>query len=99
MPVTRERIYILLHRLTDYEIGHRPIPEQAGLDGFKGVQVKQLHRIGPLLPGEPSRLLQLLRDDLVLALEAAGDAQERRGEAEEAVRVLLAAEGLCGVAV
>ena len=42
--------------------GHRPIPEQAGLDGIKGVQVKQLHRIGPLLPGEPSRLLQLLRD-------------------------------------
>ena len=62
MPVTRERIYILLHRLTDYEIGHRPIPEQAGLDGFKGVQVKQLHRIGPLLPGEPSRLLLLLRN-------------------------------------
>ena len=53
-------IYILLHRLT--EIGHRPIPEQPGLDGAKGVQVKQLHRIGPLLPGEPSRLLQLLRD-------------------------------------
>ena len=62
MPVTRERIYILLHRLTDYEIGHCPIPEQAGLDGVKGVQVKQLHHIGPLLPGEPSRLLQLLRD-------------------------------------
>ena len=48
--------------MTDTEIGHRPIPEQAGLDGVKGVQVKQLHRIGPLLPGEPSRLLQLLRD-------------------------------------
>ena len=38
-------------------------------------------------------------DDLVLALEAVGDAQERRGVAEEAVRVLPAAEDLCGVAV
>ena len=41
----------------------------------------------------------VLRDDLVLALEAVGNAQERRGEAEEAVRVLPAAEDLCGVAV
>ena len=39
------------------------------------------------------------RDDLVLALEAVGVAQEHRGEAEEAVRVLPAAEDLCGVAV
>ena len=38
-------------------------------------------------------------DDLVLALEAVGDAQECCGKAEEAVRVLLAAEDLCGVAV
>ena len=41
----------------------------------------------------------VLHDNLVLALEAVGDAQERRGVAEEAVRVLLAAEDLCGVAV
>ena len=41
----------------------------------------------------------VLRDDLVLALEAVGDAQERRGVVEEAVRVLPAAEDLCGVAV
>ena len=41
----------------------------------------------------------VLQDDLVLALEAVGIAQERRGEAEEAVRVLPAAEDLCGVAV
>ena len=38
-------------------------------------------------------------DDRVLALEAVGVAQEHRGEAEEAVRVLTAAEDLCGVAV
>ena len=38
-------------------------------------------------------------DDRVLALEAVGVAQERRGVAEEAVRVLPAAEDLCGVAV
>ena len=31
----------------DNEIGHRPIPEQAGLDGSKGVHVEQLHRIEP----------------------------------------------------
>ena len=79
MPVTRERIYILLHRLTDYEIGHRPIPEQAGLDGFKGVQVKQLHRIGPLLPGEPSRLLQLLRDAPEHRLQSQVPGRDRRG--------------------
>ena len=41
----------------------------------------------------------VLRDDVVLALEAVGIAQECRGEAEEAMRVLLAAEDLCGVAV
>ena len=41
----------------------------------------------------------VLCDDLVLALEAVGDAQERHGVAEEAVRVLPAAEDLCGVAV
>ena len=41
----------------------------------------------------------VLRDDLVLALDAVGVAQERRGEAEEAVRVLPTAEDLCGVAV
>ena len=51
MLVIRKKIYITLHRST--EIGHRPIPEQPGLDGAKGVQVEQLHRIGPLLPGEP----------------------------------------------
>ena len=79
MPVTRERIYILLHRLTDYEIGHRPIPEQAGLDGFKGVQVKQLHRIGPLLPGEPSRLLQLLRNAPEHRLQPQVPGRDRRG--------------------
>ena len=52
-------IYTLLHRLT--KIGHRPIPEQPGLDGAKGVQVEQLHRIGPLLPGEPPLWHLLLR--------------------------------------
>ena len=36
------------------KIGHRPIPERSGLDGAKGVQVKQLHCISPLLPEEPS---------------------------------------------
>ena len=41
----------------------------------------------------------VLHDDLILALEAVGDAQERRGVAEEAVRVLPAAGDLCGVAV
>ena len=41
----------------------------------------------------------VLRNDLVLALEAVGDAQDRHGEAEEAVRVLPAAGDLCGVAV
>ena len=41
----------------------------------------------------------VLCNDLVLALDAVGVAQERRGEAEEAVRVLPAAEDLCGVAV
>ena len=39
------------------------------------------------------------RDDLVLALDAIGVAQECHGEAEEAVRVFPAAEDLCGVAV
>ena len=34
-----------MHRPT--KIGHRPIPEQPGLDGAKGVQVKQLHHIEP----------------------------------------------------
>ena len=41
----------------------------------------------------------VLHDDLVLALEAVGDAQEHRRVAEEAVRVLLASGDLCGVAV
>ena len=77
MPVTRKRIYILLHRLT--EIGHRPIPEQPGLDGAKGVQVKQLHRIGPLLPGEPSWLLQLLRDAPEHRQQPQVPGQDRRG--------------------
>ena len=53
-------IYILLHRLTDNEIGHRPIPEQPGLDGAKGVQVEQLHHTGPLLPGDPPLGIHLL---------------------------------------
>ena len=57
MPVVRKDLY-LLHRST--EIGHRPIPEQPGLDGAKGVQVEQLHRIGPLLPGDPPLRLHLL---------------------------------------
>ena len=59
--------------------GHHPIPEQAGLDGFKGVQVKQLHRIGPLLPGEPSRLLQLLRDAPEHHLQPQVPGCDRRG--------------------
>ena len=66
-----------MHRLT--EIGHRPIPEQPGLDGAKGVQVKQLHRIGPLLPGEPSRLLQLLRDAPEHRLQPQVPGRDRRG--------------------
>ena len=61
------------------EIGHHPIPEQAGLDGVKGVQVKQLHRIGPLLPGEPSRLLQLHRGAPEHRLQPQVPGQDRRG--------------------
>ena len=56
---TIELVYILLHRSTT-KIGHRPIPEQPGLDGAKGVQVEQLHRTGPLLPGDPPLWLHLL---------------------------------------
>ena len=67
-----------MHRLTT-EIGHRPIPEQPGLDGTKGVQVKQLHRIGPLLPGEPSWLLQLLRDAPEHCLQPQVPGRDRRG--------------------
>ena len=59
MIATIELVYILLHRST--EIGLCPIPEQPGLDGAKGVQVEQLHRIGPLLPGEPPLWHLLLR--------------------------------------
>ena len=72
------KIYILLHRLT--EIGHRPIPEQPGLDGAKGVQVEQLHRTGPLLPGEPPlRLLLLLRDAPEQRLQPQVPGRDRRG--------------------
>ena len=52
VPIIRKR-FIYFAQI-DNEIGHRPIPEQAGLDGSKGVPVKQLHRISPLLPEEPS---------------------------------------------
>ena len=42
----------------------------------------------------------VLHDDLVLALEAVGDAQEHHGVAEEAREEVLPAAGdLCGVAV
>ena len=74
---TIELFYIILHRLT--EIGHRPIPEHPGLDSAKGVQVKQLHRIGPLLPGEPSRLLLLLRDAPEHRLQPQVPGRDRRG--------------------
>ena len=66
-----------MHRST--EIGHCPIPEQPGLDGAKGVQVEQLHRTGPLLPGEPSRLLQLLRDAPEHRLQPQVPGRDRRG--------------------
>ena len=77
MPVVRKDLY-LLHRST--EIGHRPIPEQPGLDGAKGVQVEQLHRTGPLLPGEPPlQLLLLLRDAPERRLQPQVPGRDRRG--------------------
>ena len=61
MTVTAELFYTLLHRST--EIGQLPIPEQPGLDGAEEVQVEQLHRTGPLLPGDPPLWLHLLLRD------------------------------------
>ena len=70
--------YIPLHRST--EIGHRPIPEQPGLDSTKGVQVEQLHRTGPLLPGDhPNRLHLLLRDAPEHRLQPQVPGRDRRG--------------------
>ena len=67
-----------MHRST--EIGHRPIPEQPGLDGAKGVQVEQLHCTGPLLPGDPPhRLYLLLRDAPERRLQPQVPGQDRRG--------------------
>ena len=60
------------------------------------VNLKRI-KYSQLLSGSGSD--DVLHDDLVLALEAVGDAQERHGVAEEAERVLPAAGDLCGVAV
>ena len=43
---TIELFYITLLRSPN-EIGHPPIPKRPGLDGAKGVQGEQLHRIEP----------------------------------------------------
>ena len=67
-----------MHRSTD--IGQLPIPVQPGLDDAENIQVEQLHRTGPLLPGDPPLwLLLLLRDAPEQRLQPQVPGRDRRG--------------------